>query len=476
MTRLRLLGLLVCATSCGSGTGGGVRALVTYHLAAESDACIRVRAAPQLPVGQSKQSSFPLEGKPADGVARFGVLLAEDWSGDITLTATLHRPCASTAFLARDITKAKAPTGGKVVELELFLDEPALDGGSDGGQTDAGFDAGTDAGIDGGGDAGPQDAGTDAGVDGGFDAGPITCDGGIGYFAGPPGMGADWHDVALYGSNGVWLAGSGALFWRSANTWLSADDPSCAGQHFAAWARPDGRVYFGTLDAGLRYTDPSAATPCTPVSSGPFAPGDVYGIAGFVDGGTVTIYSATLSGNIQRSTDPDQPSRNRRWDLADAGVKQLWAISGRDENTLFAVGANVSGGDGVILKYNPVTDLWFRQVVTLPEIVNDVSVVSPTLAYAGTSGHDLFSWDGTTWTQANSNMFGKEIYGLQAFSATEVYAAGEDSFVKLWNGVAWTTIAAFDGGSANGYVARLRGNNACSLWGVGSKGLVIRSQ
>ena len=30
----------------------------------------------------------------------------------------------------------------------------------------------------------------------------------------------------------------------------------------AAWARSDGRVYFGTNDAGIRYTDPNGAAVC----------------------------------------------------------------------------------------------------------------------------------------------------------------------------------------------------------------------
>lgn len=473
MSRLRL-SVLLLATSCGSTTGSGFKALVEYHLNAEADACIRVRASPQVPSGQTKENSFSLKGKPKDGSAKFGILIGEDWSGDITVTATLHNPCSAMVVLARDSKQQKAPVRGAVAELNLRLTEPALDSGVDGGGTDAGEDAGLDAGDDGGTDAG-DDAGVDGGDDGGVDAGPIICDGGIGYLVGPPQMGNTWHDVALYPLNGVWLAGSGGLFFKSGSSWVAAG-ANCGGEHHAAWARPDGRVYFGTNDAGLRSSDPMPGVACQPLpipDGGPL--GDVYGITGFVDAGTVILYSATLNGTVVRNTEPTLTGFDRRWDLQDAGVRELWTIAGFDESALFAGGLGQSGNDGIILKYDPANDRWVREVVTIPETVNDITVVSRTLAFAGTEGRDLFIWDGTSWSAANNNMFGKAIYGLKAFSPTAVYAVGEDSVFKLWNGTTWTQLGIFDGGT-NGFLSRVRGLSSCDLWSAGTTGLVVHSQ
>ena len=463
MSRLRCLVLLFLA-ACGSTPGSGFRALVEYHLNAAADACIRVRASPQLPAGQTHENTFALKGKSKDGVAKFGILIGEDWTGTVTVTATLHAPCGSVVELARDSKQEKAPARGKVVELALRLEEATGDGGpGDAGAEGAGVDAGTDAGE------------IDAGAD---DAGPITCDGGLGYFVGPAPMGGPWHDVAPYAANGVWVAGAGALFYRNGSTWTSAG-AGCAGEHHAAWARPDGRVYFGTNDAGLRFTDPSGTAVCQglpiPAGTNPGWIGDVYGITGFVDAGTVFLYSATSSGVVLRNTEPDQPALNRRWDLFDAGAKELWTIAGIGENALFVAGRSTSGSNGILFKFNPVTETWVRQMVTLNAIVNDISVVSPSLAYAGTEGHDLFVWDGGVWAVASNNTFGKAIYGVQAFGPTSVYAVGENALVKHWNGVAWTSLGGFDAGNSE-YLARIRGLHACELWTVGTSGTVVRSQ
>ncbi|MBS1148895.1 MAG: hypothetical protein H6Q89_593 [Myxococcaceae bacterium] len=471
MSRLRLLGVALALSACGSTSGAGFKVAIEYHLQAAADACIRLRASPERPMGQTRENSLSLQGRAPDGTISFGVLLADDWSGSVTLTATLHRPCGSTPVLARDARQEPAPAQGKVVQLALRLDEAPLgDGGTDGGAGDGGApaDAGPDAGADGG-----VDAGTDGGA--GLDAGPVSCDGGLGLTVGPPMLGGTWRDVAPYPGGGVWLAGGGALFYRAAGgAWVSAG-PTCSGEHHAAWARPDGRVYFGTNDAGLRYTDPTAGSVCqllpTPAGTGPT--GDVYAMAGFVDAGTVVIYSATLSGNVLRNTDPPLPALDRRWDLADAGVRQLWAIAGYDESSLFAAGLGNSGNDGIILKYDPAADLWVREIVTLPETVNDLSVVSPTLAFAGTEGNDLYVWNGTVWSVLNK-MFGKPIYGVQAFSATSVYAVGLGAVAKRWNGTDWINLGPFGGGAD--FLARIRGLNACELWSGGTTGTVITSQ
>ena len=271
----------------------------------------------------------------------------------------------------------------------------------------------------------------------------------------------------------MWLAGAGALFFRSSSGWVSAGS-TCAGEHHAAWARADGRVYFGTDDAGLRYTDPDAGSVCQLLPTAALA-GDVYGITGFVDAGTVVLYSVTIGGTVLRNTEPVLAAVDRRWDLADAGGKELWTVAGFNQSALFAGGRSGAGANGVIFKFNPATDLWVRESVSINSVVNDISVVSPTLAFAGTEGHDLFIWNGAVWTLANNNMFGKAIYAVKAFGPNEVYATGESALVRQFDGGTWLTLAAFDAGTT-GYLARIRGLNSCDLWSAGTNGLVVHSQ
>ena len=179
----------------------------------------------------------------------------------------------------------------------------------------------------------------------------------------------------------------------------------------------------------------------------------------------------TQSGTILRQTDPDHPPLNRRWDLTAAGAGQLWTIAGVDESSLFAAGANPMGNAGVIFKLNRATDTWVKQTIAAGATVNDVSVVSGSLAYAGTEDKDLFLWNGSSWTKVSSNTFGDAIYGVKAFSAGQVYAVGDRATIRTWDGGSWTTVAAFDAG-LNGYLARIRGLDVCEMWAVGTSGLV----
>lgn|GEM_PF-2828719 len=467
MTRLLALTLGAILFSCGSTSGGGFKAVVGYALVGGSDACIRVRASAEKPAGQTKENSLSLKGRAKDGSLRFGILVGDDWTGAITVTATLHPACGDARVLARDVKSAPTPMGGKVVTLDFTLAEPVTDGGGDGG-----FDAGLeDAGIDAGLDAG-VDAGSDAGEDAGVDAGLRSCDGGFAEVVVAPMMGGTWFDVAPYAPNSVWLIGAGALFHRSGAGWIPAS-ASCAGEHHAGWARPDGRVYFGTIGAPLRFTDPGPTPQCTELSGSADA-GKVYGMTGHVDAGLTVVYAASLEGTIQRHSDPDDAGLFQQWNVTDAGVTELWTIAGFGDAIQFA-GGRSNGTNGIILKRDPATDRWLREPISINSIVNDISVVSPTLAFAGTEGRDLFQWDGATWVRVSQNQVGLAIYGLQGFSVSNLYAAGETGSVRRWNGVSWSTVGAFAGGSSS-FIARIRGLDACEVWGVGTAGLVFRSE
>ena len=473
MSRLLALSFFAILCSCGSTSGGGFKAVVAYSLVLPSDACIRVRASPEKPAGQTKENSLSLKGRAKSGALRFGVLIGEDWAGTVTVTATLHPTCGETRVLATDVKSALAPTGGKVVTLDFALNEPVRDSGTDGG-TDAGVDAGPeDAGVDAGVDAG-IDAGSDAGTDAGLpDAGMRSCDGGFAEVPLAPMMGATWFDVAPYAPNSVWLIGAGALFHRNGASWIPAGS-SCAGEHHAGWARPDGRLYFGTVGSPLRFTDPGLNPQCTELPGSADA-GKVYGMAGHVDAGLTVVYAASLEGTIQRHSDPDDAGLFKEWNVTDAGVTELWTIAGFGESLQFA-GGRSNGTNGIILKRDPVTDRWVPEPIAINSIVNDISIVSPTLAFAGTEGRDLFQWDGATWVRVSQNQVGNAIYGLQAFSVSKLYAAGANATVRRWNGVSWSTVGTFPDAGSNGFIARLRGLDACEIWGVGTAGLVFRSE
>jgi hypothetical protein len=332
-------------------------------------------------------------------------------------------------------------------------------GDSDAGTFDAGtFDAGTfDAGTF---DAGDSDAGSS-------DAGPLVCsfDGGFVQRAAPN---FNWRDVAPYGTdNSAWLAGDGELVQYRPDAGFLSGGPSCFADLYSVVSRADGRAYAG-LDGGVLVRDANVCT-ALPVDADI---GTVHELFALEDAGTTLLYGATNTATLFRTLDPDVPALRHRWDFGDAGLSQLWSVQGADEATLFAAGAE-SNGKGAILKYRPSTDDWALEPLANTGVVIELSVVNPTLAFAGTDDSDLFMWDGATWTRVSNNGFGP-IYGLKAFGPNRVYAVGPGGRVGEWDGTSWRVLDTFDAG-AGGWLARIRGRNACELWSVGTNGLVITS-
>lgn len=448
VNQLRAVALATLVGACGE-TPGAVHATVRYQLASANAACVQVRVSPDSPAGQSEQSGLSLVGRPLDGKLQFGILPRPQWQGALTITASLHRPACTASPVVSQTRQATIRPGG-VTPLDFELVE----------NSDAG-DAGRDA--------GELDAGSDAGSDGGSDAGKSSsCDGGLVLVKAPR---FTWRDVAPFGTQGqVWLAGAGSLQWGRAGVW-HANTTDCQADHFAAWAAPSGRVFVGSIDAGLQHSDPVEDGGCLSLPT-PGDVGTIRSIVGFEDAGEIVLYSASSAATLLRNSDPAQPTLDRRWDFADAGIFEFWTVDGIDADTLFA-GGTANNGKGAIFKYAKATDTWVLQSLPNTGTVNDISVVSPTLAFAGTENADLFRWNGTTWTRV-SNAFGRAIYGVKAFSATQVYVAAPGARAGLWDGTAWSIVADFDGGPG-GYLARIRGVNSCELWGGGTTGLLVSS-
>ena len=102
-----------------------------------------------------------------------------------------------------------------------------------------------------------------------------------------------------------------------------------------------------------------------------------------------------------------------------------------------------------------------------------VDTASASLGFA--AGKAFVQWSGgSNWTYRPTPPI--EVYGLKVFSATEVYAVGNDTVrgrgaFAVWDGNTWS-IAGSSVGPA-GYLNRVRGSSRCGLLGVGSGGNAV---
>ncbi len=183
------------------------------------------------------------------------------------------------------------------------------------------------------------------------------------------------------------------------------------------------------------------------------------GSMGAFPAGTVTLSRLNDAGV------PSQQSYN---------VGEVWEIA-KSGSSVFAVGSEHSvQRRNRIWRYDFVNLAWQPVLATSN---NDTALfaadlLAPNAGYA--AGMTFTQWNGSTWTYRPTPPFG--VYGLEALSASEVYAVGDDAIagrpgIAVWDGNTWTNFGPTT--RPAGYLVRVRGEARCGLFGVGSNGIAI---
>lgn len=454
----------------------------------------------------------PLSGRPAATELVFGVVQPEGFGSALEAAATLHLGGCAEASVAQD--SAAFAVASPLAEVTLTLREPGAgsDGGSDAGADAGGMDAGDpDAGVVDAGsmdageldaglpDAGEMDAGVpdagelDAGVAdaGGIDAG--TMDAGSMDAGGPDagmmdagmhdaGMctgavravrttGPSWTDVAMWASQGAIAVGpnGGIGLFDASNTFIDWGGATCTGNFGGVWVQPTGFQPYAVTEAGFRRVD--GANQCVALAALPG--GTPRALTGIRVGAVTRLYAATTSPasvvmlNVGQSTAVVQTPPS-------AGA--VYDVDGIDEDTLWAVGNTTQSDKGAFWRWDVNSQDWAPVISLSPagSIIYAVDVVSNVLAFAG-GANGLYAWNGTNWSYVASPGF--EVRGVHAFSDTEVYVVGPASsgnvgFAK-WDGTSFRSPVRPTSSAA---LARVRGNDGCSVWAVGAQGLVVTTE
>ena len=152
---------------------------------------------------------------------------------------------------------------------------------------------------------------------------------------------------------------------------------------------------------------------------------------------------------------------------------EVWEIA-RSGSSVFAVGSeHAVQRRGRIWRYDFINDAWGVSLSTGNDTAMfAVDLVSPNAAYA--AGMAFAQWNGSNWGARATPPFG--VYGLEALSASEVYAVGDDAAagrpgIAVWDGNTWTNFGPTT--RPTGYLVRVRGESRCGLFGVGSNGIAI---
>ena len=154
-------------------------------------------------------------------------------------------------------------------------------------------------------------------------------------------------------------------------------------------------------------------------------------------------------------------------------ASQLESIDGLSATELWAVGRNGGGQERGYIARLGAGGTWVQelQLAVSDTRFNAISVVSPTEAWAAGLGASLYQFDGGAWGPSIPGP-GFVVRGLKAFSPSAIYAVGNASTIRRWNGAQWQTVASFSGVSQ---LNRIRGQGECELWVVGENGLVATS-
>jgi hypothetical protein len=278
-------------------------------------------------------------------------------------------------------------------------------------------------------------------------------------------------DVALYAQSTLWISGMGARAAQHVpgvgdGGFVAIANGTCNGQgeYTGIWSRDDGKAYLVGGGTGTVYsvTSPGAGcmTQATVAQSS-----NLTVITGIPHAGGTQLFVGHSSGRV--STFGDGVTLTGESGSLMAAIDDLAAVS---DTSVFAVGVasgfNTHGG---IAYYDGGTWTQIYSDGNSNTRIHALSFVSPTLGYAAGLANVLMRYDGTRWQQDITGP-GFEVFGLKAFSSSDIYAVGADNSVWHYDGSQWTAGTRFPG--SNLVLNRIRGTSACDLWVVGANGIV----
>ncbi|MBL8954087.1 MAG: hypothetical protein JNK82_25145 [Myxococcaceae bacterium] len=467
----RFTSMCLVLLACGNRPGpGGLEVDVEYSLPG-AGGCVRLTA---LSEGVSKSDDVALGTRPRTGHLFFGVAQGE-LGREVTLLAGYYEdPCTGPARVSD--TEDAVFSANVVTPVSLQLVLPPNGGGQAGGGAAGGGEAGgaTAGGAAGGASAGGTTAGGGAaggtntaggGAAGGAVTPALACDGGFIRLMTP--MTGTVRDVAIAAPGIVWLAssGSGVHIGRlGADGGFFVPDGGCSDSVYSVWARSEDSAYFGGNNEVIRV--PSLAAGCSELVATVHS--NVSGLSGFVAANTVELISSHDNGTVGHRFDPS---------TAGTEVQPLMAaraVASAGRSLVFAVG---HGGmmNRARVAMNTGDTGWSTAFTATDNdtVLNDVTLASPSLGWAGGDGDLLYQFDGGTWAlSALASPFPGgpgEINGLQVLSDGTLYAVGTSGRIyRSSGGAPFVEVASF----AVGQIMRIRGTSQCDLWAVGEDGLV----
>ncbi len=253
-----------------------------------------------------------------------------------------------------------------------------------------------------------------------------------------------WNSLSLYGDGGVWVVGINngrALKTPQSNTFTTFET-SCTGNWHSAWADPvTGKLYMGGASNQVATQD-VGATACV-ISTG--GRDITYGLRGFRANGSVDLYGVGSKPDFTGGWGTRWNGGVANQDISSVAVTDpLIRVAGPSPNLLFAAGGAI-GNEPRIYRFDTTSQTWKRDT-TVPTsglgFLADVSVVHPTLAYAGGNSGSFLKWDGKTWS-ALPAPHTSHINGILAFGSSAVYAVTNGGEILRYNGTAWEVLADF---------------------------------
>jgi hypothetical protein len=280
-----------------------------------------------------------------------------------------------------------------------------------------------------------------------------------------------WATVAPFGPGRVWIAGNDDVWVRADGGFFEDVSGSCPNDIGASWAAPSGEAFFsgGNPALGRLTTHLVGGGGCssTRMLSDPVA-GLIGGLG--ADGGLVTV-GALRNARFFEWQPPGQPTETPASLPSSVRFEDAHA-QGLD--SIYAVGTDTATNRMGVYRFDVATRTW--SVERLPARLGlpagrlrGVWVRSASSVFAvGDEGVVLEKREGR-WLRVPAPS-ASPITAVRAFNGARLYVTQLEGAVRRWNGRAWQTMFATDGGAQ---FLDIGGVSESDLWAVGSRGFVV---